>query len=153
MTRRKNAKPEEDTCLKALLDSHAPVVTIVGKTSDFQVREVLGASLEENLRMIEDSLAYCKAQGREVLYDAEHCFDGFKNNPEYALETLKAAKNGGASVIIMCDTNGGTLPEEIAHWVAHVKKNLPGVEIGIGLRAKFNAEPRPKIAGQQTQDA
>src|SRR5205807_2092754 len=99
MTRRKNAKPEEDTCLKALLDSQAPVVTIVGKTWDMQVREVLGTTLEENLRMIQDSVAYCKAQGREVIYDAEHCFDGFKHNAEYALQTLQAARAGGAGIL------------------------------------------------------
>lgn len=131
MTRRKNTKPEEDTCLKALLDSEAPVVTIVGKTWDFQVKEVLGATLEENLRMIQDSAAYCRSRGREVLYDAEHCFDGIKHNVEYALATLKAARDGGATVVILCDTNGGTLPEEIAERVALVRKHLPGVEVGI----------------------
>src|ERR1700678_2294137 len=97
MTRRKNAVPSEDTCLKALLDAETPVVTIVGKTSDFQVREVLGATLEENLRMIGDSVAHCKAQGREVFYDAEHFFDGFRLNPEYSLQTLHAAEKAGAS--------------------------------------------------------
>src|SRR5262245_16715875 len=114
MTRRKNCKPEDDTCLKALLDSQAPVVTIVGKTWDFQVKEVIGATLEENLRMIGDSVAYCKSQGREVIYDAEHCFDGLGHNAEYGLATLKAARDAGATAIVMCDTNGGTLPEEVA---------------------------------------
>src|SRR5262245_45838829 len=113
MTRRKNAKPEDDTCLKALLDSQAPVVTIVGKTWDFQVKEILGTTLEENLRMIGDSVAYCKSQGREVIYDAEHCFDGFKHNADYALQSLQAARDAGARCLVLCDTNGGTLPEEI----------------------------------------
>ena len=131
MTRRKNCNPAEDTCLKALLDSQASVITIVGKTWDFQVREVIGTTLEENLKMIGDSVAYCRAQGREVMYDAEHCFDGFKHNPDYALQTLKAARDAGASVVILCDTNGGTLPEEVAERVDHVKKALPGVDIGI----------------------
>jgi 2-isopropylmalate synthase len=131
MTRRKNCAPSQDTCLKALLDSQAPVVTIVGKTWDFQVKEVLGVTLEENLRMIADSVAYCKEQGREVMYDAEHCFDGFQHNPDYALQTLRAAQQAGASVLIMCDTNGGTLPEEIARRVQAVKNALPGVAIGI----------------------
>src|SRR4051794_3637141 len=90
MTRRKNCRPEDDVCLKALIDSQAAVVTIVGKTWDMHVVDVLGTTLEENLHMIGDSVAHCKAQGREVLYDAEHFFDGFKHNPEYALETLKA---------------------------------------------------------------
>ena len=96
MTRRKGVAPAEDTCLKALLDSQAPVVTIVGKTWDLHVREVLGTTLEENLQMIADSVAYCKAAGREVFYDAEHFFDGFRHNPEYALQTLRAAQDAGA---------------------------------------------------------
>ncbi len=131
MTRRKNCAPAQDTCLKALLDSQAPVVTIVGKTWDFQVKEVLGATLEENLRMIADSVAYCKEQGREVMYDAEHCFDGFEHNPDYALQTLRAAQQAGASVLILCDTNGGTLPDDVARRVQAVKDALPGVAIGI----------------------
>src|SRR5437764_88927 len=124
MTRRKNARPEDDTCLKALLDAGAPVVTIVGKTWDLHVREVLGTTLDENLRMIADSVAFCKAAGREVFYDAEHFFDGYKHNPEYALQTLRAAQDAGAGVVILCDTNGGTLPEEIAERVEKVKRAL-----------------------------
>src|SRR5271165_1011861 len=96
MTRRKGVLPEQDTCLRALLAAETPVVTIVGKTWDLHVSEVLNATLDENLRMIADSVAYCKAEGREVFYDAEHCFDGFKANPEYALATLKAAESAGA---------------------------------------------------------
>jgi 2-isopropylmalate synthase len=130
MTRRKGVSPAEDTCLKALLDSQAPVVTIVGKTWDLHVREVLGTTPEENLRMIADSLAYCKAAGREVFYDAEHFFDGLRHNPEYALQTLRAAQDGGASVIILCDTNGGSLPEQIAAGVEQARRAL-AVEIGI----------------------
>jgi 2-isopropylmalate synthase len=131
MTRRKNCKPADDTCIKALLDSQAPVVTIVGKTWDMQVREVLGATLEENLNMIRDSVSYCKEQGREVLYDAEHFFDGFKHNPEYALQTLKSALDAGARVVILCDTNGGTLSDAVADSVAKVRKALPAAELGI----------------------
>src|SRR5436305_6485428 len=82
MTRRKNARAEDDTCLKALLDAQTSLVTIVGKTWDMQVREVIGAPPEENLRMIADSVGYCRGQGREVFYDAEHFFDGHKSNPE-----------------------------------------------------------------------
>jgi 2-isopropylmalate synthase len=130
MTRRKGVLPEEDTCLKALLDSHAPVITIVGKTWDLHVREVLGTTPEENLRMIADSVAYCRSQGREVLYDAEHFFDGWKANPEYALETLRVAEAAGASVVILCDTNGGTLPEQVAERVAAVRAVLR-CELGI----------------------
>ena len=113
MTRRKNAHPKDDTCIKALLDAETPIITIVGKTWDMQVREVLGTTLDENLCMIADSVAYCVEKGREVFYDAEHFFDGFRNNPEYALRTLKIAQDAGATVVILCDTNGGTLPEEI----------------------------------------
>ncbi len=130
MTRRKNIGPEADTGLKALLEGQTPVVTIVGKTSSFQVTEILGATLDENLSMINDSVAYCKSQGREVFYDAEHFFDGYTLNPEYALRTLKAAESGGASCIILCDTNGGTMPERIAEVVQLVRKELK-VEIGI----------------------
>ena len=130
MTRRKGVKPEDDTCLRALLDSHAPLITLVGKSWDLHVREVLGTTLDENLNMIRDSVAYCKSQGREVFYDAEHFFDGAKANEEYALKTLEAAQEAGASVIILCDTNGGNLPEEIAALVENVRKGLK-VEIGI----------------------
>src|SRR2546430_887346 len=107
MTRRKGVDPAEDTCLRALLDSQAPVVTIVGKTWDMHVREVLGTTPEENLRMIGDSVAHCKKQGREIVYDAEHFFDGFGRNPEYALQTLRAARDAGANSLVLCDTNAG----------------------------------------------
>ncbi len=130
MTRRKNVAPADDTCLKALLDAQTPIVTIVGKTWDMHVREVLGATLEENLRMIADSVAHCKAAGREVFYDAEHFFDGFKRNPEYALATLRAARDAGASVVILCDTNGGSLPDDVAEATAKVGQALH-VELGI----------------------
>jgi 2-isopropylmalate synthase len=130
MTRRKNSPPETDTCLKALLDARTPVVTIVGKTWDFHVTNVLGTTLDENLRMIGDSVAFCKSQGREVFYDAEHYFDGFRANPEYAIQTLQAAAGAGASVVILCDTNGGTMPERIAEVVTVVKRELRG-EVGI----------------------
>ncbi len=130
MTRRKNAPAETDTCLKALLDSQTPVVTIVGKTWDFQVKEILGTTLEENLNMIRDSVAYCRSQGREVFYDAEHFFDGYKANPEYALQTLAAAESAGASVVIPCDTNGGTMPERVADAVAEVRRRVR-CEVGI----------------------
>jgi 2-isopropylmalate synthase len=130
MTRRKGVAPADDTCLKALLDSQARVITIVGKTWDLHVREVLGTTLEENLRMIADSVAYCKAAGREVFYDAEHFFDGFRHNAEYALQTLRAAQDAGATVLILCDTNGGNLPEAIAAAVDRVGKALR-VPLGI----------------------
>src|SRR4051794_28464935 len=130
MTRRKNSPPETDTCLKALLDAHTPVVTIVGKTWDFHVTEVLGTTLDENLRMIADSVAFCRSQGREVFYDAEHFFDGYRANPEYALTTLRAAADAGASVVIPCDTNGGTMPERVAEVIAAARAAV-SCEVGI----------------------
>ncbi|MFO0805233.1 MAG: citramalate synthase [Gemmataceae bacterium] len=130
MTRRKNSPAETDTCLKALLDARTPVVTIVGKTWDFHVTQVLGTTLDENCKMIADSVAFCRSQGREVFYDAEHFFDGYRANPEYALRTLRAAADAGASVVILCDTNGGTMPERIAEVVAAVK-NAVVCEVGI----------------------
>lgn len=130
MTRRKNAPPETDTCLKALLDSGTPVVTIVGKTWDFHVTDVLGTTLDENLRMIADSVGFCRSQGREVFYDAEHFFDGYRANPEYALKTLRAAADAGASAVIPCDTNGGTMPERIAEVIAAARAAV-SCEIGI----------------------
>ncbi len=126
MTRRKGVTASEDTCIKALLDAQTPIVTLVGKTWDLHVREVLNTTLEENLRMIADSVACCTGQGREVFYDAEHFFDGYRHNPEYALQTLRTAQDAGASVIILCDTNGGTLPDEVAATVAAVRKHLRG---------------------------
>src|SRR5205085_1783070 len=107
MTRRRKCQPEDDTCLKALIDAKTPVVTIVGKTWDMHVREVIGTTLEENVRMIGDSIAHCKAQRHveEVIYDAEHFFDGYRHNPEYALKTLRAAHDAGASMLVLCDTN------------------------------------------------
>jgi 2-isopropylmalate synthase len=133
MTRRKNCKPEDDTCLKALIDARTEVVTIVGKTWDMHVREVVGTTLDENLRMIADSVAHCKAQPhvKEVLYDAEHFFDGMRHNPEYALQTLRAAHDAGAETLILCDTNGGTLPDEIAERFEAVRKALPDAALGI----------------------
>src|SRR5262245_55763130 len=130
MTRRKDIKPEQDTCLKALLAAETPLITIVGKTWDMQVTEVLTTSLDENLRMVGDSVAHCKKAGREVFYDAEHFFDGFRANAEYALCTLKSAQDAGASVVILCDTNGGSMPEQIADAVNRVRQEL---KCGIGI--------------------
>jgi 2-isopropylmalate synthase len=131
MTRRKNCDPKDDVCLKALIDAQTPVITIVGKTWDMHVREVLGTTLEENLAMIRDSVAWCKSHGREVIYDAEHFFDGCKHNPEYAILTLNAAWQAGASTLVLCDTNGGTQFEDIAAAVDRVKKALPEAALGI----------------------
>ena len=101
MTRRKGIRASEDGGLKALLDAGTPVVTIVGKTWDLHVTEVLGVSLDENVAMIADTIGHCRAAGREVFYDAEHFFDGFKANPEYALATLVAACDRGIRIMSM----------------------------------------------------
>jgi 2-isopropylmalate synthase len=130
MTRRKGIAAKDDHGIKALLDGGTPVVTIVGKTWDLHVRDILGTDLEENLAMIADSVATCKAAGREVFYDAEHFFDGFTANPEYALRTLKAAQDAGATCAILCDTNGGTMPERVAECVKIVKGHLK-CDVGI----------------------
>ena len=130
MTRRRDLAAEDDQGMKALVAARTPVVTIVGKTWDLHVREVLGVSLDENLRMIADSVAFCAASVPEVVYDAEHLFDGFKHNPDYALRTLRAAADAGAAWIVLCDTNGGSLPEEIAEAVQQVAHEI-AVPLGI----------------------
>jgi 2-isopropylmalate synthase len=130
-TRRAGVSADQDIGLKHLVDSKAPGITIFGKSWDLHVTEILRCSLEENVKMIEDSVAYLKTHAQEVVYDAEHFFDGYKANPEYALKTLQAAKNGGADCIVLCETNGGmALPWEVEDVVQTVKKEL-GCSIGI----------------------
>ena len=133
-TRRADADAESDPTLKALLDTDAPVLTLVGKTSEYQVRAVLQTSLEENLAMIADSVRYLKAQGRRVFFDAEHFFDGYKLDREYALQSLRVALDAGADRLVLCDTNGGTLPTEIAEIVSDVKESL-GDDAVLGIHS------------------
>src|SRR5574341_1957940 len=116
--------PEDDANIKALLDSQTPVCTIFGKTWTLHVKEVLLTTLEDNLRIIEQSVAYLKANGKRVIYDAEHFFDGYKADFAYALETLKAAIRGGAEIVVLCDTNGGTLPWELEKIIQDLKLAL-----------------------------
>ncbi|MEQ1532584.1 MAG: citramalate synthase [Sideroxydans sp.] len=123
-TRQKNGTCEQDTNLQALLDAQTPVVTIVGKSSDYHVKLVLSATLEENLAMIRDSVAYLKSHGREVMFDAEHFFDGYLANRDYALATLKAAADAGADWLVLCETNGGKLPWEVEDIVREVRKEI-----------------------------
>jgi 2-isopropylmalate synthase len=130
MTRRRGMTPEEDPGMRALLASEAHVVTLVGKTWDLHVTEVLRVSLEENLAMIRESVAWLRQAGREVIYDAEHFFDGWKHNPDYALRTIQAAADAGARLIVLCDTNGGSLPEEVSQLTAAAARQLP-VPVGI----------------------
>jgi 2-isopropylmalate synthase len=122
MTRRKNIRAEDDQNLATMLSVKTPVVTLVGKTWDLHVTTGLRTTLEENLAMIADSVRYMKRKRREVVYDAEHFFDGYKANPDYALKRLEAAADAGADCLALCETNGGCLPHEVAEAVAAVRK-------------------------------
>jgi len=119
-----NKEPEDDDNIHALLDAGTPVCTVVGKTSSLHVLDVLRTSRENNLRMIEASVAYLRAQGRRVIYDAEHLFDGYKEDPVYAMETLKAAIRGGVETVVLCDTNGGSMPWEVTEIVRAIQAEL-----------------------------
>ena len=123
-TRRANTVVEKDTNLKALLESETPVIAMFGKSWDMHVTDILCTTLEENLDMIRESVAYMKHMGREMVYDAEQFFDGYKNNSGYALQTLMAAVDGGADFLTLCDTNGGTMPYEIEEITTHVIETL-----------------------------
>ncbi|MBB5022215.1 citramalate synthase [Desulfurispira natronophila] len=123
-TRRAKLTCDDDPSIQALLESEAPVACIFGKTWDFHVTTALQIELHQNLEIIEDTLAYLKKHVDQVFYDAEHFFDGYKANPDYALQTLQAAKRGGAEYIVLCDTNGGTLPFELGAIIEEVKKQI-----------------------------
>ena len=129
-TRKPHTRPENNENIRALLKTETRTNTIVGKSWDLHASQILGVSLEENLAMIEDTLAYLKSHDREVIYDAEHFFDGYKHNRNYALETLKAAVSGGADMIVLCDTNGGTMPHEIREIMEEV---MPGLDLPVGI--------------------
>ena len=135
MTRRRGMRAADDPGMQAMLDADTSVITIVGKTSTFHVTEVLGVSCEENLAMISDTIAYLTAAQREVFYDAEHFFDGWKLDRDYARETILAAARAGATRIILCDTNGGTLPDEVAAVVkqAVTVLQLASLDVPIGI--------------------
>lgn len=130
MTRRRGIQAEDDPGMKALLAAETPVITIVGKTSEYQVRNVMNVTTEENLLMIADTVRLMRSAGRQVVYDAEHFFDSFRVHPEYALQTLHAAQEAGATVLCLCDTNGGSLPELVAEATSAVLKNV-GANVGI----------------------
>ncbi|MEE4253267.1 MAG: citramalate synthase [Desulfuromusa sp.] len=131
-TRRARITPAEDNNIQMLIEAKPDAVTIFGKTWDFHVREALRISLEENLELINDSLVYLKERVGEVIYDAEHFFDGYKSNPEYALKTLQAAADANVDCIVLCDTNGGTLPHELPAIMKAVEK---AVSTPIGIHA------------------
>ena len=138
-TRRPGVRPQEDANIQALVEAGPPVVTIFGKAWDFHVTSALGTTLEENLAMIGDSVAYLLKHFEEVIFDAEHFFDGFKRNPEYALRTLLAAEAAGAHCIVLCDTNGGGLPHEIAATVREVRALLKA-ETPLGIHTHNDSE-------------
>lgn len=130
-TRRKNSITEHDDNLKRMIDAGVPAATLVGKSWDFHVHTALQTTLEENLAMIGDSISFLKRKGLEVIFDAEHFFDGYKNNPEYASAVLAKAREAGADWLVMCDTNGGTLPHEIQEIVTALIEQLPEANLGI----------------------
>lgn len=130
-TRKANTDPAKDEVLKQLLEAETEIITIFGKTWDFHVEHALRTTLEENLNMIADSVSYLKSQGKRVFFDAEHFYDGYKNNPEYALKGVEAAYNAGAERIILCDTNGGCIPSQIEEITKVVKNRLSGALLGI----------------------
>ena len=130
-TRRPDRTPRDCQNIQALLEAETPVVTIFGKTWDLHATEILGVSLDENLDIIGESVAYLKEMGKEVIYDAEHFFDGYKSNPGYALETIKKAFAAGADMIVLCDTNGGTMTWDVANILEKVKDIIPVEKLGI----------------------
>ncbi|MDD5132421.1 MAG: citramalate synthase [bacterium] len=136
-TRHAKNKAEKDPNLQALIVAGTPVVTIFGKSWDLHVKYALRVSMEDNLAMIYDSVKYLKKKGKEVIYDAEHFFDGFKDNPEYAIRTLQMAEEAGADCLVLCDTNGGSLPFEVEEIVANVVRI---VKSPIGIHAHNDAD-------------
>lgn len=131
-TRSSQRRPDKDPHIQALLKTEVETVAIVGKSWDLHATEILGVSLDENAAMIEDTVAFLKRQARAVVYDAEHFFDGYKENPGYALKTLEAAANGGADLMVLCDTNGGCMPHEIQGILDEV---APYLKIPYGIHA------------------
>src|SRR2546427_249508 len=137
MTRRAGGAAANDANMQALVEAGAPVVTIVGKSWDFHVAAALDTTLDENLAMIEDTIAYLRPRMDEVIFDAEHFFDGFRANREYALATLRAAETAGAHWLVLCDTNGGTLPHELTAILREVTRH---VKTPLGIHVHNDAE-------------
>jgi 2-isopropylmalate synthase len=131
MTRRRDTEAADDEALALLASSFAPVVTLVGKTWSLHLEKVTKVSREENLEMIRDSVAFLRGEGKRVIYDAEHFFDGYREDSGYALECLRAAAEGGAENVTLCDTNGSTLPHEVVATSGEVVSSLEGVDVGI----------------------
>ena len=130
-TRRKNTEVSEDLAVKALISAETDVVAIFGKSWDLHIRDVIKTTFSENLSMIFDTINYLKQQGKEVIYDCEHFFDGYKSNSEYALGTIETALKAGADTIVLCDTNGGSFPDEITEIAKTVIERFPKIKLGI----------------------
>ena len=124
-TRKPGGSAETDPNIRALLEAETGVVTVVGKSWDLHATEILGTTLDENLRMIRETVAFLKARDLEVVYDAEHFFDGYTRNLDYAMKTITAAAEGGADTIVLCDTNGGMMPHDVLAVVEKVAKTVP----------------------------
>lgn len=137
-TRKAHGHPAEDDILRGLLSAHTKTITIFGKSWDLHVRDVFKTTLDENLRMISESVGYLKSKGKTVFYDAEHFFDGYRHNRAYALKTLGAALGAGAACLILCDTNGGSLPSEVFNIVLQVKKHF-GKSGSLGIHTHNDA--------------
>jgi 2-isopropylmalate synthase len=151
MTCRVGSQPEDDANIQALLAAQTPVITFVGKSWTLHVTDVIRATLEENLRIIRESVAYATAHDREVIYDAEHFFDGYKADADYAIATLQAAVDGGAETLVLCDTNGGAMPWEIEEITratqATLTPALPGIMLGIHTHNDAGLADANSLAG------
>jgi len=146
-TRHANTHCDDDGNLRALIEAGTPAVTLVGKTWDYHVSHVLATTPEENLAMIRDSVAWIKARGREVIFDAEHFYDGFVANPEYAMATLLAAAEAGADWLVLCETNGGKLPWEMEAMTREVAARLPNARLGVHCHNDTGCAVANSLAG------
>src|SRR6201996_1669054 len=139
MTRRRGPPAEADPALRVLADSFAPVCTLVGKTWGLHLEKVVKVDRDENLRMIADSIAFLVAEGKRVIYDAEHFFDGYADDPAYALRCLRTAVEAGAETVVCCDTNGGTLPHDVGAAMGEVAAAMGGTSAGVGIHTHDDA--------------
>jgi len=146
-TRHANSRCDDDSNLRALIEAGTPAVTLVGKTWDYHVSHVLATTPAENLAMIRDSVAWMKARGREVIFDAEHFYDGFVANPEYAMATLLAAAEAGADWLVLCETNGGKLPWEMEAMTREVAARLPNARLGVHCHNDTGCAVANSLAG------
>ena len=140
MTRRRDRKAEDDEALSVLAGSFAPVVCLVGKSWVLHLEKVIRVSREENLAMIADSIAFCRERGKRPVFDAEHFFDGYRDDPVYAIECVRAAAEAGAENVTLCDTNGGSLPQDVGSVTAEVVAALAGVDVEVGIHTHNDSE-------------